>query len=112
MRGTALGAAGRAGRTARACKRWAGRRRAAGARALKDARGAAGARQGRGKRAAGRRAAQALCERPCATWACCWASRLCTQCTRPVLTHFRLSTVPESIFGENFFKKKKIFQIK
>ena len=36
-----------------------------------------------------------------AAWACCWASRLCTQ---PVLTQFRLSIVPESIFGEIFFK--------
>ena len=62
--------------------------------------GSAGARQGR--------VAQALCSRPCAAWACCWASRLCTRCTQPVLSQFRLSTVPESIFRENFFEKKKI----
>ena len=39
-------------------------------------------------------------------WACCWASRLCTRCTQLVLTQFRLSTIPESIFGEIFFRKK------
>ena len=34
-----------------------------------------------------------------AVWACYWASRLYTLCTQPVLTQFRLSTIPESIFG-------------
>ena len=41
-----------------------------------------------------------------AAWACCWANRLCTLCTQPVLTQFRLNTVLKSIFGEIFFKQK------
>ena len=78
------------------------RRHAAGAQGAQE-----GARQERHGRAGvgGRWAAWARGTGPGrAAWACCWASRLCTQ---PVLTQFRLSTVPESIFGKKIFKKKK-----
>ena len=46
------------------------------------------------------------------TWACWLSCGLCTRCTQPVLTQFRLSTVLESIFGENFFEKNNIIIIK
>ena len=95
-------------RQAHAARRWRGAAgRAAGARRRAGAGLGAGERQG----LAGR-SERALCARPCAAWACRWASRLCTRCTQPVLTQFRLSTVPESIFGENFFKKKIYFFLK
>ena len=88
----ALGGTGQAGgciatqRAARPTTRWGGR----------------GARRRVRQQALGRWAARA---RSAGTgraglgtaWACCWASRLCTQCTQPVLTQFRLSTVPESL---------------
>ena len=49
-------------------------------------------------------------------WACCWANRLCTRCTQPVLTQFRLSIVPESLNEycslQNFFKRKKVLNLK
>ena len=38
------------------------------------------------KRAGGVHGAPGAGERPVLTWACCWASRLCTWCTQPVLT--------------------------
>ena len=47
-------------------------------------------------RAGWARGALASGAQPVRTWACCWASRLCTWCTQPV---FRLSTVSESPFG-------------
>ena len=82
------GAAGHAGRVAGTL------RRAAGARTPTDAR-QAGAKQAgaRGERQAGARGSWQVGARPCVAWACCWASRLCTRCTQPVLTQFRLSTV-------------------
>ena len=87
-RDTAWAGAGRAqlgtGRGA-----WHGRRRAAlgrtgaqaaGARARADTRGVAGALQARGRGVRGAARARGR--------ACCWANRLCTRCTQPVLTQF------------------------
>ena len=66
----AHGALGRAGRRARA------NAQAAGERAPGRSRRLAGARQGPAGHGRGR------------DRACCWASRLCTRCTQPVLTRF------------------------
>ena len=76
----------------RVARRWT-RRGAAGRTGRAGAGLGAGGRQAHGRgqtlrACAGGRAALALCVRPCAAWACCWASRLCTWCTQPVLTQF------------------------
>ena len=88
--------------------RQAGRRGSAGRAGAVGARGVRGIQAGAcGVRAAGARRAlgtRAGCRR--AAYACWLGCGLCTWCTQPVLTQSRLSTVPESIFGKNFWKKK------
>ena len=62
-------------------ERWAGR----GAR-RQGVRGARGAQAGHSGSAGGALGALGAGEPPVRAWMCCWANRLCTWCTQPVLT--------------------------